>query len=431
LGKTLTKYIPYTVDDIKKSSSRQLFTVVSTFAGGGGSSTGYRIAGGKVIAMNEFVEEAVKTYSTNFPDTKIIPGDIKKLTGLDFLREANLKPGELDIFDGSPPCSAFSVAGKREKQWKGAVRKTDSSFEIDDDGELEFIEGETITKSGIKTYSDGMVVEAIEDLFLEFVRIAKDIKPKVIVAENVKGITMGEARKKLVEFQNAFENIEPGYVVTHHVLNAANYGVPQARERLFFVCVRSDVADAIGMNWMNAETLTKPPETTPIIHSGGRRLSENSQHISLREAIGDMENDPEEVQMLKDYVMAGFQKNWITKLPFNPKRHTKPSDSEFKSWNPTGSCFNMIRPCPELPCPTLTQRGQQRSVSGVFHYAENRKFTIKELKRIMSLPEDYILSGDFDKQAERIGRMVAPKMMGALATNIYNKILKPYKEATQ
>ena len=109
IGKIMPKYEHYLIDDVKKSSARQLFTVISTFAGGGGSSTGYRLAGGKVIAINEFVEEAIKTYSTNFPDTKIISGDIKKLKGEDFLETANLKAGELDIIDGSPPCSAFST----------------------------------------------------------------------------------------------------------------------------------------------------------------------------------------------------------------------------------------------------------------------------------------------------------------------------------
>jgi DNA (cytosine-5)-methyltransferase 1 len=91
----------------------------------------------------------------------------------------------------------------------------------------------------------------------------------------------------------------------------------------------------------------------------------------------------------------------------------------------------MIRPAPALPCPTLTQRGQQMSVSGVFHPAENRKFTIKELKRIMGLPEDYILTGKFDKQAERIGRMVAPKMMAQVAKAIHEKVLVPYYDATK
>ena len=91
----MSNYQPYTVEDVRRSSARELFTVVSTFAGGGGSSTGYRLAGGKVVAINEFVEEAVATYSRNFPDTKVILGDIKNITGKDLLAAGNLKPGEL------------------------------------------------------------------------------------------------------------------------------------------------------------------------------------------------------------------------------------------------------------------------------------------------------------------------------------------------
>jgi len=95
--------MPYFKSDVTLQSSKKLFTVISTFAGGGGSSTGYRLAGGDILAINEFVEEAIKTYSLNFPDTKIIPGDIKKLSGKDFLDISGLKEGDLDIFDGSPP----------------------------------------------------------------------------------------------------------------------------------------------------------------------------------------------------------------------------------------------------------------------------------------------------------------------------------------
>jgi DNA (cytosine-5)-methyltransferase 1 len=413
----MTKYIHYTVDDVKKSSARELFTVVSTFAGGGGSSTGYRLAGGKVIAINEFVEEAIKTYSTNFPDTKIIPGDIKKLTGKDFLNVARLEPEELDILDGSPPCSAFSLAGKREKNWKGATKHIAESYFDFDTGEV-VASSETIVKDGVKSYSDDQVVEAIEDLFLEYIRIAKEIQPKVIIAENVKGITIGEAQKKLIEFQNEFEKIPPGYIVTHHVLNAADYGVPQARERLFFVCVRQDVADVVGINFLNASSMTKPPAITP-------------NHIGIKSAIDDVVNDPAEEKELLDFVEGSFQKKFIELLPFNPDKHMKPSDKQFRLQNPKGSCFNMIRPAIQLPSPTLTQAGQQKGVSGVFHYAKNRKLTIKELKILMSMPDDYILTGTFDQQAERLGRMVAPKMMAALASNVYQKILKPYKESTK
>jgi len=375
-------YEQYKLDDVYKASAQNKFTVISTFAGGGGSSTGYRLAGGKILLINEFVEEAIASYKENYTDTPVLVDDIKKYTGQDFLDKTGLKVGELDILDGSPPCSAFSVAGKREKGWGKE-----------------------------KTYSDGKVQVAIEDLFYEFIRIAKDIQPKVIIAENVKGITFGEARMKLNMFINEFEKI--GYQVSYRVLNAADYGTPQARERTIFICVRDDVVDDIGLNVLTINQIFPLP---------------TSKHISLESAIETIDNDLEEVEMLRDYYENSFQKKFLDPLPFRPLKHTKPSDQEFRDWNPKASCFNMIRPAPHLPSPTLTQQGQKRGLSGVFHYAENRKLTIKELKRIMGLPEDYKLTGTFDQQAERIGRMVAPKMMAAVADSIYNVVLKPYKE---
>mgnify|MGYP006199559083 FL=1 len=375
--------------DVIEASKQEKFTVISTFAGGGGSSTGYKLAGGKVLLVNEFVEAARQTYSDNYSDTQILPQDIKSLTGFDFLDAADIIPTELDILDGSPPCSAFSISGKRDKGW---------------DQE--------------KVYSDGKKVENIEDLFLEYVRIAKEIQPKIIVAENVKGITAGEAKKKLNEFINAFQNI--GYDVTYKVMNAAHYGVPQARERTMFVCVREDVCEAVGLNFMTLNNVF--PE-------------ENKEMVTLRHALEGIENDKEEEQMLLDYVQGGFQKKWIELLEFDPPKHLKPSDERFIDINPKRSMFNMIRPCQDLPCPTLTQRGQQTVVSGVFHPMKNRKFTVPELKRIMSLPEDFVMKSDretvakrFDQSAERIGRMVAPKMMAALANSLYEKVLRPFNE---
>lgn len=374
-------YEPYYLKDVIDASAQKKFSVISTFAGGGGSSTGYRLAGGDVLLINEFVEAAIETYSANFPDTKVLVDDIKKYSSQDFLDMAGIKKGELDILDGSPPCSAFSVAGKREKGW---------------DKE--------------KVYSDGKIQVAIEDLFYEFIRIAEGIQPKVIVAENVKGITFGEATKKLNAFINEFENI--GYNVTYKVLNAADYGVPQARERTIFICVRNDICDKIGLSWLNINSIFPAPTV--------------NKHVSLSQAISDIENDEQEVQMLLDFVQSSYQKKFIEPMPFNPEKVTKPSDKQFRDWNPKASCFNMIRPSPDLPCPTLTQQGQKRGMSGVFHPAANRKLTVKECKRIMAFPEDFILTGDFDQQVERLGRAVAPLMYKATATSIYENILKEY-----
>ena len=92
--------------------------------------------------------------------------------------------------------------------------------------------------------------------------------------------------------------------------------------------------------------------------------------------------------------------------------------------------FNLKRSSLRKPCPTITAMGNLAGVAGTCHPLDNRKFTIKELKRIMSLPEDFKLTGDHKQQSERVGRMVPPLMMKALAESIYNKVLKPYKELT-
>jgi len=374
-------YKPYTMQDVLKSASRKLFTVISTFAGGGGSSTGYKLAGGNILAVNEFVDAAVETYKENYPDTPVIKEDIKKLTGKDFLKLTNIKQGELDILDGSPPCSAFSIAGKREKGWD----KT-------------------------KKYSDNKEVENIEDLFFEFIRIAKDIQPKIIVGENVAGITMGEAKEYFNRIVNEFSTI--GYEAVGKVLNSADFGTPQARQRCFFIAVRNDVMEKIGLNFMSMESQLYPLPT--------------GKQVTLREAIDNIQNDPEEEKMLLDFVQGSFQKKWIELLEFYPKKHLKPSDPKYIEINPKQSMFNMIRPCPDLPSPTITQAGQKMGLSGVFHYAKNRKLTISELKRVMGLPDDFKLSGKFDQQAERIGRMVAPLCMKNLAETLYNNVLGPF-----
>jgi len=150
------KYDPYTVEDVKRASAEKKFSVISCFAGGGGSSTGYRLAGGDILLVNEFVEEAIASYKQNYPDTPVLVDDIKKYSSQDFLDMAKVEERNLDILDGSPPCSAFSVAGKREKGWAGYQEDTRKTY-FDDDGNI-VQEGELKVKEGIKTYSDGKTV---------------------------------------------------------------------------------------------------------------------------------------------------------------------------------------------------------------------------------------------------------------------------------
>ena len=383
----MNNYKRYTLQDTLDSEKRALFNVLSTFAGGGGSSTGYRLAGGKILAINEFVEEAQNTYRENYPNTTIIPGDIKKLTGTYLMEQAGVKVSELDILDGSPPCSAFSMAGSISH---GGGNTHADAF------------GKT------KQYSDIKGVSNVEDLFFEFLRVAKDIKPKVIIGENVEGLTMGEAKEYFHKIQNTFEKI--GYLVVADVLNASYFGVPQSRKRCFFIGVREDVADKIGLNFMTMYQLY--PE-------------KNNTQTTLGEAISDVVNeDKEELNYLFEKI--GPDKavgKTLMKMPKDPDKVLTGMDYHDK-----GHHFNLKRSSLRKPCPTITAMGNLAGVAGTCHPLEDRKFTIKELKRIMSLPEDFKLTGQHKQQSERIGRMVPPLMMKALAESIYNKVIKPYKE---
>ena len=383
----MNNYKRYTLEDTLQSEKRALFNVLSTFAGGGGSSTGYRLAGGKILAINEFVEEAQNTFRENYPNTLIIPGDIKKLTGKDFLDKIGLKPGELDLLDGSPPCSAFSMAG--------SVSHGKGNTHADAFGKT-------------KQYSDIKGVSNVEDLFFEFLRVADEIKPKVIIGENVEGLTMGEAKEYFHKIQNTFEQM--GYLVVADVLNASYFGVPQSRKRTFFIGVREDVADKIGLNFMTMYQLY--PEA-------------NKEQTNLGEAISDIVNeDKEELDYLFEKIGPDRAVGkTLAKMPTDPDKVLTGMDYHEK-----GHHFNLKRSSLRKPCPTITAMGNLAGVAGTCHPIENRKFTIKELKRIMSLPENFKLTGQHKQQSERIGRMVPPLMMKALSESVYNKVLKPYKE---
>ena len=109
------------------------FKVVSTFAGCGGSSLGYRMAGFRVLWANEFVDAARDVYALNARPGTIIDGrDIRNVTPEEILAATGLKVGELDLLDGSPPCASFSTAGKRSKGWGKVKQYSDTAQRSDD-----------------------------------------------------------------------------------------------------------------------------------------------------------------------------------------------------------------------------------------------------------------------------------------------------------
>ena len=379
------KYKPYVMKDVMDASAQNKFNVISLFAGGGGSSTGYRLAGGNVLCVNEFVEAARDTYRENYPYTKILSSDIKELTGQDFLDATALEAGELDILDGSPPCSAFSVAGKLSHSTAG---KHSDGW------------GQT------KNYSDGKMVENIEDLFFEFLRVAKEIQPKVIIGENVAGLTVGEAKQYFNKIQNTFEEI--GYDVSAKVLDSRYFGVCQTRTRVFFIGIRNDITEKIGLTFLNISS---------IFPTGSKDV------IPLGQALEGLEYDEEEVKMLTEkFSKTAYWRDTGSKMPQNPDKVLTGMDYHHK-----GHHFNLKRVSLKVPAPTLTAMGSNDTTAGAFHWSEPRKLTIGELKRIQSLPDDFKLTGKWNQKSERIGRMVPPILLKEIADSVYEKVIKVYK----
>ena len=219
------------------------YVVASLFAGGGGSSTGYRMAGYRVAYANDVVEEARATYRANCADYTAIDGtDVREVRGPAILDAVEAVTGrrELDVLDGSPPCQAFSTAGPRDRTWGLEVAHAD----------------------GTQQRSD--------DLFYEYARLLAELRPKAFVAENVAGLVRGVARGYFKRILAALK--EPGYRVEARLLDAQWLGVPQARQRLIFVGVREDLGLGARPSPGRSPTATRWPPSAPT-WSGSRRAA--------------------------------------------------------------------------------------------------------------------------------------------------------------
>lgn len=172
-------------------------TVISTFAGCGGSSLGYKAAGFRELAAVEWDEHACECLRLNFPGVHVVQGDIAEVSGTDLMRDAGISRGDLDVLDGSPPCQGFSHIGQRG------------------------------------------LADLRNQLYKQMIRLADEIRPRAVVMENVTGLTHGPMKYILGDILRSF--VEIGYVVNARVLNATWYGVPQARKRLILIGVRDDI----------------------------------------------------------------------------------------------------------------------------------------------------------------------------------------------
>ena len=372
-----------------------------------------------MICVNEFQKVHTDTYSANWPNTPVIIDDIKNVTGKR-IREI-IGDVEIDILDGSPPCPPFSMSGTKQKGW------------------------------GKEKVAYGFKQERIEDLTFEQIRLVGELKPKVVVCENVKGLTMEYAQDYLNMMikggvdpdGNVFEGFEThGYKTMCRVLNGWDYGVPQKRQRVFIVSVRDDVADKV-MHPMTGEIDVFPlPEAWA---KGNDKSNINDPRPVIEDAIRDIQDDPKniaEAKELCDAMKKSAKYKWMKRMPIDPNRVVSVGDDVVGPWydkwiehrrvrdkvlpERKSSFFQSRRVPYNQASHTLSEQGLKTSLAVHLHPEEDRVYTTYEAARIMTLPDDYIQTGVLNDRLARIGLMVAPMCMKYLADTIYENVLKPH-----
>lgn len=332
--------------------------VFSCFACGGGSTMGYKLAGFDVIGCNEIDPKMIEVYKANHNPKYAFLESITTFKDRDDLPEELYN---LDILDGSPPCSSFSMAGNREKDW-GKEKK----------------------------FREGQAEQVLDTLFFDFIDLAEKLQPKVVVAENVKGLLIGEARAYVTKILQAFDRA--GYYVTYTLINASKMGVPQRRERVFFTAIQKDLYDGgfsdlfgtmprIDLKFSG----TKIPFKEFADYSG-RPISEYAKKAWDGRKLGDR-------NIAESKARVGM----------------KVSD------------MNTFYVYDEDVCATLTSKGD----CGSLLFSQAIRLSQHEFCKIGSYPLDYKFT---DRNwGYLIGMSVPPVMTAQIATRIYEQWLKDLK----
>jgi len=309
---------------------------------------GYKLAGCDVIAANDIDPEMAWHYKRNLNPKHYFLCPIKDLLAADLPDELF----QLDILDGSPPCSTFSTAGSREKSWGKE-----------------------------KHFREGQAKQVLSDLFFDYLDLVARLRPRVAVAENVKGMIVGNAKGYTKLVMQRFREI--GYRPQLFLVNAADCGVPQRRERVFFCAVRDDV------------------ESCPL------KLQPKHRWVSAGEAVAD--------------------------VPAASKEETKPAPADLKWWPLTKpgdsyveavkrlegrqSLFQHFKLNEQQPAPTLSAND-----SLFTHWRECRRLSFAEWKRLGSFPDDY--QAKTHKIGKyMIGMSVPPRMTKAVASAVIEQWL--------
>ena len=321
----------------------------------GGSTMGYKLAGYDVIGCNEIDPRMNEIYVENHHPKHNFLCDIREMIDMEELPEELYN---LDVLDGSPPCSSFSMAGAREKHWGKE-----------------------------KHFREGQSAQILDTLFFDFIALAKRLQPKVVVAENVKGILLGEAIDYVRRIYEDFEGA--GYYCQHWCLNAKDMGVPQRRERVFFVCLRKDIAEPL----LKTVSLFEEQPTLDLSFEENPILFGEFADYKGKEIIGGK---------LRYY--------WENRLPEDDGM----GDTTLRILGKE-KCFNHRYDKEDEVAHTLTAKDT------CFCYEQPRKHSNGEVLCMSTFPQDY----NFLKQPPHYvcGMSVPPVMMAQIATRVWEQWL--------
>ena len=334
--------------------------VFSCFACGGGSTMGYKLAGFDVLGCNEIDPKMIEAYKVNHNPKYAF------LEPIQTFKDRQDLPDELyqlDILDGSPPCSSFSMAGNREKDWGKE-----------------------------KVFSEGQAKQVLDTLFFDFIDLAKKLQPKVVIAENVKGLLMGNAKHYYRKVHKQLA--AAGYSVTAILADGSKMGVPQKRERVFFIALRKDLAEPF---LYNADMFT----VVPKLELKFKEPEINFGQIEYPETKFDNK------QCTPD------QKKWWDLAD---------EGSSFADKHPKGSWFNAFKTSKSMVLNTIIA-SCRASASGFYHYSEPRHLHIEEYQLAGSYPMDYNFTEFNNNPVYLIGMSVPPVMTAQIAKQVYEQWL--------
>lgn len=424
-----------TMDELRQVEPNGL-SVVSTFSGAGGSCLGFRMAGFRIRYANEFVEAARETYRANAdPYTVLDERDIRTVSGASIRKLAGFGDRTIDVLEGSPPCASFSTAGRRAEHWGRE-----------------------------KAYSDTR--QRTDDLFAEYVRLLRELRPRAFVAENVSGLVKGVAKGYYIELMRELRS--SGYRVESRLLDAQWLGVPQARVRLILVGLRDDVpgdpADAFpaplpyrysvrdalpeidsiegstgfdGHAYRSSSLPLEPvlaSRAVRVIGGAGAPFDAKGKELDLDRPLptvaggqGGRGSHQFIVEREPVQIVDRMKHSHVTESDNEaPSIEGYAIENEWRLVGPGGHSdrfLNLVRAHPDRPLPTISaagggSTGAAGGVASVTHPLEPRKFTIDELRRLSGFPSDFVLTGTYSQQWERIGRAVPPPMMAAVARGV-------------